>query len=381
MASGCIVFVQGTGVRLKTYQQTLVGARERATRAGVTLPLEECEWGNAFGIRVPTLSLPGEPNEAQKHRSLEHEAQWAYLEDDPLFELRLLAAGGPPAAQSMRFGHVSKADRLWQTITARKPSLELDALLGTFQATALWDDVWTRIVGDDGASRTVTALGDDTADAATAIARALAAALSSALQCHGLPALDAGDKDRLIDRLRVNWDQKVFALTGKLKAFAMGLLRERRRDWSERVSPELGDILLYQANGVVIRDFIRKKIESLPAPVYLLAHSLGGIACFDLLAEPKPPKVAGLVTVGSQAPLLYEMGALHSLKRNAALPTTFPKWINLFDQNDFLSYVARPLFGDKVEDVEIESGELPLAAHSAYWKNDKAWARIKDFVA
>jgi hypothetical protein len=45
-----------------------------------------------------------------------------------------------------------------------------------------------------------------------------------------------------------------------------------------------------------------------------MVHSLGGIACFDMLALPDPPEVARLVTAGSQSPLLYELGALASLK-------------------------------------------------------------------
>ncbi|CAN5766056.1 hypothetical protein BH18ACI5_BH18ACI5_27710 [soil metagenome] len=45
-----------------------------------------------------------------------------------------------------------------------------------------------------------------------------------------------------------------------------------------------------------------------------------------------------------------------------------------------LSYIAAPLFPGRVEDVEVLSGELPLAAHSAYWNCDETWRAIKTFV-
>ena len=61
------------------------------------------------------------------------------------------------------------------------------------------------------------------------------------------------------------------------------------------------------------------------------------------------------------------------------MPSGFPRWINLYDRNDFLSYVGGKLFAG-VEDVEVQSGELPLAAHSAYWVCDETWAAIKDAV-
>ena len=82
-----------------------------------------------------------------------------------------------------------------------------------------------------------------------ALARALFAELNLQVQAQGLPALGAAFRDRLSDRLRVDWGFRVFALAGKIKAFFTGWVRERRREWTDRVSPELGDILLYQANG------------------------------------------------------------------------------------------------------------------------------------
>ena len=56
---------------------------------------------------------------------------------------------------------------------------------------------------------------------------------------------------------------------------------------------------------------IRETLASLggDGPVVLLGHSLGGVACVDLLAREELPRVASLITVGSQAPFFYELGA------------------------------------------------------------------------
>ena len=54
---------------------------------------------------------------------------------------------------------------------------------------------------------------------------------------------------------------------------------------SDASYPFAGDVLMYLARGDAIRDFIAARIEAVPGPVLLVAHSLGGIACVDLLAR------------------------------------------------------------------------------------------------
>ena len=73
-------------------------------------------------------------------------------------------------------------------------------------------------------------------------------------------------------------------------------------------------------------------------------HSLGGVACVDLLVEAALPQVELLVTVGSQAPFFYEIDALQSLRFGVPLPEHFPRWLNVYDLRDFLSYVAAGVF-------------------------------------
>ena len=157
---------------------------------------------------------------------------------------------------------------------------------------------------------------------------------------------------------------------------ATALAVRKRGAITDATTPAAGDILLYQARGAAIRDIIAGKIAGAAEPVVVVAHSLGGIAAVDLLAGQSFPKVRLLVTVGSQAPLLYEIGALVSLDHDQPLPAHMPPWLNVYDTRDLLSYVATPLFPHQAEDVKVNNGQPFPQSHSAYWANPKVWDEI-----
>ena len=152
--------------------------------------------------------------------------------------------------------------------------------------------------------------------------------------------------------------------------------RRLRGALTDAADPSAGDVLLYQARGDRIRAFIAKRVATAAEPVVLLTHSLGGIAAVDLLATRPLPSVRLLVTVGSQAPFLYEIGALSSLAHDDPLPAHMPAWLNIYDPDDLLSYVGAPLFPGQVEDVEVSNGQPFPQSHIAYWANPKVWDAI-----
>jgi hypothetical protein len=88
------------------------------------------------------------------------------------------------------------------------------------------------------------------------------------------------------------------------------------------------------------------------------------------------PQVRLLVTVGSQAPFLYEIDALPSLRYGQPLPAHFPSWLNVYDLNDLLSYAAQGVFGDRAIDLELDSRQPFPASHSAYWDSRTMWEAI-----
>jgi hypothetical protein len=150
-------------------------------------------------------------------------------------------------------------------------------------------------------------------------------------------------------------------------------IRWRRGGLMDETAPVAGDVLLYQSRGQKIRDYIRFRIDeeyNSSPPVFVIGHSLGGVALVELLVlQDLRDKVKLLVTVGSQAPFFYEIDALQSLRYGDPLPEHFPCWVNVYDHRDFLSFVAKALFPGRVEDYPVNNGQPFPESHSAYWSN------------
>jgi pimeloyl-ACP methyl ester carboxylesterase len=168
-------------------------------------------------------------------------------------------------------------------------------------------------------------------------------------------------------------------MTGMLSRVGTAYVHRSRDDVFDSATPVTGDVMLYQAHGERFVEFISKEINGGTRPVVLLAHSLGGVACFDMLAtaarRKQPEPVDLLVTVGSQAPYLYEIGASRSLLPDEPLPAGFPGWLNAFAARDFLSYRAHHIFPEAV-DVEINLRQPFPRSHSSYWASDEFWAAL-----
>ena len=98
-----------------------------------------------------------------------------------------------------------------------------------------------------------------------------------------------------------------------------------------------------------------------------------------MLALPDPPKSCASCDswLGKRRFFTRSVG-LYSLKPNQALPSTFPPWLNVFDRNDFLSFIVNPLFPNAT-DIEVESGQPFPDSHSAYFSNDAVWNAIRNF--
>lgn len=378
-----IVFVHGTGVRHRSYVAGLRHAEACAQGVGIQTPFIECLWGDPLGIEFEGLSLPGLPTSAQDKAEGEDFARWSWLFYDPLSELDKLTLRahnapniGDPEADAWRED--------WQQIVDYVPGLDLRTLLQAGGLDALWNEAWRRTVIDSDIpplafERSVGELPE----ARSAMARAIVAQLHVLAVAAGQPGPSRQLREKLVTRLVQDWGGDALApadfFQRIFKRIATTVLRRNRYDVSMAVSLPLGDILLYQAHGEAIREFIRAKILSAGGPVTVVAHSLGGIAAFDLLQIEPSLKVERLVTVGSQVPLLYEFGALKSLRRGQSPRPDFPRWLNVYDPDDFLSYVGAGLFGARVKDVAAASGQPFPDSHSAYFGNEQVWQAIKDF--
>ena len=382
MANGAIVFVHGTGVRIRDYQPAFRNAALKLKQHALDYELIACEWGDALGARFDGLSLP----DLTRADLSDDDLQWYYLYDDPFHNLRPFTIERLSGVNDAPIpGEFARNELVWEKIKHYDPSSEFLELLRVSDLLPFWQSVWAFIIEEsDVPARAYAASGEQTPDVSYELARAVVAELSNRAQLSGFCGPGHKLRDQMVDRLLVDWGESVFGLGDFLKSFlpkiGTSVGRRYRNAWSESAAFVIGDILLYQANGDKIRSFIREKIlKSAAVPVYLMAHSLGGIACVDLLAMRNAPPVAGLITFGSQAPLLFELGAMRFIQETRSLPLTFPPWLNLYDRNDFLSYVAHRLFPVAV-DREISSMRPFPESHGAYLAEDDTWAAIGKFL-
>jgi hypothetical protein len=387
-----ILFVHGTGVRQPAYDETYATLELQLSKFLPGHQLHRCYWGETQGCRLRSggASIP-EFNTARAVGDVPPQdatiAAWQLLYAEPDSEIdAFIAQPGPVQKYSP---------------TAVPPMEELTALLNreTKQTKALesglgFEGVWNKakaellgfLSASVAANRTIPKL-DETFR--SALARALVAHASILASSGGRKDWPTGQqRDALVAALVEAWGGQdrgpIGALAGwigsrfKRVALTIGTdkVARKRGAISEAAYPAAGDILLYQARGDGIRDFIEDAIRKAPKPLAVLAHSLGGIACVDLLVEKQMDGVVKLITVGSQAPLLYELNALCSLPHPGELPASFPGWLNIYDKHDFLSYVGAGLFPGRATDVLVDNGQPFPQAHSAYWSNPDVWKAI-----
>jgi hypothetical protein len=407
-----VLFVHGTGTRSADSKATFEKIKS-ALKSRADLTVDHCDWGDDLGTKlfggglsIPnyvTARGPGEP-EAKGDEYLV--ALWTLLASDPLFELRLLAQRQPGAEERPPNvdppGEVLRTELGLIVSLAALPS-DKARLVDPVVAAGLapwFTQACTDILNDtaftDAIRQAPEELDADRAAVGRAvIAQALrlsedesadslvpAAAIDPELRDDAAEAVAAalGPSSR---SLVGDWIRAPFIAVGK--RMATRYLRRKRGKVTDEVFGFPGDVLLYQTRGQSIRDRIAYKVRAVreadpKGKVVLLGHSLGGIASVDLLIASNPG-VDLLITVGSQAPYLYEMNALSSLAfkdvpPDERLPAHFPNWVNVYDLRDMLSYLAAPLFGTKAEDIEVDNGKPFPNSHSAYWDNKKFWADI-----
>ncbi|QMU72442.1 hypothetical protein [Streptacidiphilus sp. P02-A3a] len=372
------------------------------------LHIVRCPWGDAHGARLNAggLSLPAEArpfpsaatepvaSEAEEAEAVEV-SEWAALEADPYAELRILGQearshGYSPVAQSA-------VARSYAEVSALDSALFAEFLSEHGLEPVDLDEA--KRVALDGLGLLPEEAAVDLGDLRRAMGRLMAVSVVDHADARwgvGGAAVDGDSLDALVAEILTSWGAPkgelgiVSSLTKPLwlplaRGFeytASSVLRGNRLKQTEHGTPMIGDILRYQVRGEGVRAAVAEAIDSVDGPVVVLAHSLGGVACVDLLAsQNRSGKVTALVTVGSQAPFFYELDALWSLPFGTPLPPTFPAWWNVFDPRDPLAYVGEQVFGsDRVTDVEFDTRRPLLRAHSAYWGHQRFYTWLAGTV-
>ena len=393
-----LLFVHGTGVRLEGYQQTLGVIAKKVGSHAEVIP---CYWGdlgsclNAAGKSIPKY------NSARGITDLETDALdpdayqielWRTLLSDPLHELSTLALM-KPGTKALPWEETEGA-KLIQVARQLELSVRLqELLLEGGVDPAVFEQAMRAVTCSIPFQEALEDANEDLAVYRAALARAWIAAAAKLAQEVTLEETGEWTWPALLldGELRSQLESLLIdALGGKergIGGWALQRLSQPLRLWltqeganrrkaiSDAAYPVAGDILLYQARGEAIRNRIQEHILAADGPVHILAHSLGGVACVELLAMQSLP-VQQLITVGSQAPFLHEINALRCLPFGDPLPDSLPPWLNIYDLKDFLSYVGGDLFPGRVVDHLVDNRQAFPASHSAYWWNPKVWDAI-----
>ncbi|MFC8529228.1 hypothetical protein [Nocardia sp. NPDC057227] len=391
-----VIFVHGTGVREKSYAGSFRLVREKAAQYWPEVTVLPCFWGEKLGVSLDAAAATVPDYDLTRANELPadewRDERWVLLEADPVYELRLLAVAN---AGQVRFelpgSEITAQDRLntylrWSDGLAdladlvEQHGIPVDLFMGAvrevFGSAPARDAIELLAGGEtegelrEALSRAVTAAAMICADAGVAGSFPIDAIGRDAIARAVLDGLNGADLGIGQTLLRVSADL----------ALRLGVSQaiERHRGMiTDRVMPFGGDVLRYLAHGEPLRRFIADTVRSVPRPVVLMAHSLGGIACLDLVRLGMA-RVDLLVTVGSQGSYLCSLGALPSAPSGNVGDPTMPPWVNVYDPRDLLSYLAVPIFGEAVEDLEIRSGAPFPRAHSAYFASDLFYTTLRD---
>lgn len=393
------LFVHGISIRQRGYDLSFQQIESYLKQREPGVVLAPCVWGDIYGaaLKAGGASIPQHSVSKGLDDDLgddEGLGLWQALYSDPLAELRLWTLRPATMEPFDPLGRKTPNQLFDERAQALTASAELAEILR--RAGIGEQEFYAARQAVLGSPTYMTALNstgpEDLSEFSWTLARAIAAATIAPLASPAgagtieqaeAGILDADVRDELVTRLAGElWNQAKGLISSWLpwavSALGTRYLTASRNFFSCAVVPYIGDILLYQGGGKPIRDLIRAQVAACKPPVVLLAHSLGGVACVELLAAEPLPEVELLVTVGSQAPFFYEMDALTSLRFGQSLPDHFPRWLNIYDRCDFLSFIGAPVFGDdkRVEDVEVKNRQPFPWSHTSYWSNSQTWDAI-----
>ncbi|WP_327283996.1 MULTISPECIES: hypothetical protein [unclassified Streptomyces] len=383
-----VLFVHGTGVREVSYKETFAAVRTRLDEIRPGLEVRGCFWGREQGASMALDGASVPRYRQSRGGTADDDAEievWGVLYDDPWYELRLLGLQPAPAS-GLGFG-LPASEEFFADITEYGPAPEV---VEAFAARGLGEDFAEalRAVARAPELRDAAATADaDGTEHRRAVARAVIAMTLGLADDRGVE-VSGIVRDALLDTLSTDLyaeGRSVKGLLGKaLLARPLGWRgRSRRGAWGDAALPAIGDILRYQARGEGVRDQIKRTVENTPGDaITVIAHSLGGVACVDLLVRERLERVDQLITVGSQAPYFYEIGALVSLEHPETLPPGFPaKWLNIYDGRDFLAYQAAEVFPGRAQDRLVDNKQPFPWAHTTYWSNPDVWNAVDTWLS
>ncbi|GJH14323.1 hypothetical protein CBA19CS11_35815 [Caballeronia novacaledonica] len=371
-----VIFVHGTGTRLAEFDEAFAVVEKQA-RVHLNAATRRCYWGDHCGavLRAKGASIPEYRDTRGDDEAASARAAWEILYKDPLFELRLMPRGAPTAFSP----GTTRQTRAKQMESWLDAAPALRDKLAEENLTDSWENARLYLFGSEEFRTLVDGAAEDQ-PYKTAVSRALIALTTGFATNAGHPAPSGIVRDQLAAAVvtALNGDHRGLPgwVAKPFQALGQRYVENRRGRYTDGAVPRIGDILVYQLRGKRISDFIANNVRATEGPAIIIAHSLGGIAAFEMLVSERPPNVRALITVGSQAPLFYELNCLRTLEFDGEFPQPFVRWLNVFDRSDFLSYIGEGVLPGKVVDIEVDNGQPFPQSHSAYWNNDDMWTKL-----
>ncbi|MFE6256584.1 alpha/beta fold hydrolase [Agromyces sp. NPDC057865] len=171
---------------------------------------------------------------------------------------------------------------------------------------------------------------------------------------------------------------------------AMRLLTDIITRYRSGLSRVLADFLQYVVyyfrvdDETTVVDDIRRLVAQQIAgadqsqPVVVVGHSLGGIMAIDVASGDHDGRIDLVVTVGSQSPLLYVLGASPQFQGPDRRDPIAP-WLNLYNPRDPLSFLAAEAFAwakTPPVDVPVDDPRDLIASHTGYSTNPAVYEQI-----
>jgi hypothetical protein len=398
--AGTLVFIHGTGVR--DVSGSMAQIRDRAQRLLQWAPedIVALEWGRAVGpqpLDVTPALPPGYASRGLGEDFADSEAEaarWELLLADPNAELRIVAAGPTSRSSGVTIADDPPEIVVRQRIT--ELTLQADELTAAGVTEAEVAKVRDRLARDPVVTAAAATAGDpEDAELTAALAHAVVAAIIAGHAADADPpavAIDQAVRDHIVDVVDRSLAAGTRGIIGDLvkkivSPLATKVAVAKRADFMGPLAGFLRDVAFYIEHGAIIRAWLATEIAKYADSdrVTVLAHSLGGIAAVDLLSDqkavggPAPLKVDQLITVGSQAPLLYLMDSLSSLSPREPAKRPFTPWLNVYNREDLLSFCARDVFvnSPQIRDEAVAAGVPFPMSHSAYWSIDHLYDLIR----
>ncbi|MGL5796249.1 MAG: hypothetical protein ACRC06_17970, partial [Waterburya sp.] len=268
-----IVLVHGTGVREPAYSKTFSMVQQQLENRSEDLRFHKCYWGGRYGstLNAGGLSLPKfDENKAIVNDLSDDDYYLGLCEllyQDPLIELQILSIGSEESETV--FGEKPGND-LDDKVRALTPSFELQEMLDRANIGEFFSQAKTIIVNESDYQDAITSASEPLGEYRIAIARALVAQSSLlARDKYGDFAfsLNGELRDRIVEQIVAELGGTEKGLVSEVKRSISGtikrIIENTRRKVSEQYRGTLVDILMYQARGQKLRDFVRATIEPL----------------------------------------------------------------------------------------------------------------------